>query len=262
MIDTTLIIPAWHRPHYLRRALGSWSAADGVAGLGCVAVALGRGREPDMTSVVSESPLAPAAEIWPDSDRAHQVHGPHTAVGEAIERAFSRPACQFAVVSDEDIVVSDDTLDYFAWARAQDTDMACAHNNLGQAWSPDWDDTGADQAAVRILPEFTGWCWGVTRHAWDRVIAPEWDWDESSGEKSTERGYDWQCHRLAVREQLRVAIPDASRAQNIGQHGGVYAVPSRFAATLAASFRERRGHVGYQLAEESGTHKNSSPERM
>ena len=145
--------------------------------------------------------------IHRDSDAAAAVHGPHTAIGEAVDAAFADPGCGFVIVSDEDVIVSDDVLAYFAWARAQDTAIVCAHSDLGQGWSPRWDDSGADQATVRVCAEFTGWTWGVPRVTWETILRPEWDWDESSGPTATEHGFDWQCHRIAVRDRLRVAIP-------------------------------------------------------
>lgn len=250
MNDTTLIIPAWRRPDYLKAVLASWHEVRGAHELRKVIIALGRGHEAAMQEVISASPLP--APVLKDSDRAHAVHGPHSAIGEAIVHAFADEGCGFVIVSDEDCIVSDDTLDYFAWARGQDVAAVCAHNEIGQAWCPRWDDTDADQAAVRIRPEFTGWTWGIPRVTWDEVFGPEWDWDESTGPNGSEHGFDWQCHRLANRG-LRVAIPDASRSQNIGQHGGVYAHPDQFHLTQAKSFRERRGQVAYRVAEVIGS---------
>lgn len=259
MNDTVLIIPAWHRPDYLERALASWAIVPGAETLRRVVIALGRGYEGNMRDIILGCPVPCACVVQRDSDRAAGVHGPHAAIGEAIAAAFTAdPGCRFVIVSDEDVIVSDDTLAYFAWARQFGGPLVCAHNNIGQGWSPQWDDADADQDAVRLLPEFTGWTWGVTRQAWDAVIGPEWDWDESSGPNSSEHGFDWQCHRIAVRDRLRVAVPDASRCQNIGRDGGVYAIPAKFAGTQAASFREKRGNVAYRLvggfSEEGSSH--------
>lgn len=240
MNDTTLIIPAWRRPEYLRRSLDSWQAAKGFGDLRRVVIALGRGHEKQMMPVIG------GLEVLADSDRAAAVYGPHAAIGEALDAVFADPGCGFAIVSDEDVIVSDDVLAYFAWARDQGADAVCAHNYLGQGWCPPWDDELADQAAVRMCPEFTGWTWGIPRQAWEQVFRPEWDWEANTGQQPAEHGFDWQCHRLA-RRGLRVAIPDASRCQNIGQHDGVYAQPGQFALTLAASFRERRGDTDYRL---------------
>jgi hypothetical protein len=44
-----------------------------------------------------------------------------------------------------------------------------------------------------------------------------------------------------------VLVPDASRSQNIGQHGGIYANAGDFDWTQARSFREHRGEVAYRL---------------
>lgn len=236
MADITLIIPAWQRPGYFGRALASWRKARGFDGLRAVAVAL------------APSPLAAAmrriagdAEIWPDSVTARRVHGPHTAIGEAVCRAFEDPGCRFAVVSDEDQVVSDDILDYIAFCRTLDVEAVNCHNNLGQGWSPQWDDSDAGQSLVLLEHEFSGYTWGVSRETWERTWLPAWDWDCTSGTSPVQHGFDWQMHRVAAAHLL--AMPEASRCQNIGQYGGVYADPAKFTLTLAKSFREHRDPI-------------------
>ncbi len=251
MNDATLIILAWHRPAYLQQCLESWGRARGARDLLQVTVRLGRSSAPvesQMRQIATK-----AAEVYRlrlkvvlDDPEDALAKGPDRALGSEISASFADPACGFVIECDEDVIVSDDILDYFAWARrTQDVAAVCAHNDLGQGWSAPLDDTAADQSAVRVYGEFTSWCWGTSRAAWEAIWLPEWDWDRTTGTHMAQHGWEWQMHRQAA-AGLRVAIPDASRCQNIGRDGGTFSQPGHFAGTQAASFRAHRAPV-YRL---------------
>jgi hypothetical protein len=182
----------------------------------------------------------------------------HRALGEAVNREFRQEQVEFLICSEEDIIVSDDVLTYMSWANesfASDPRVltVSAHNALGQGWhrNPP-DDSEADQEAVRLHPQFHPWCWATWRGRWEKVLQPNWDWDANTGTAPHDHGYDWQICRLMDRYGLFAATPDASRSQNIGQHGGVYASPDDFASTQAASFLLHRDSPRYVLAAEPG----------
>lgn len=251
--DTTLIVTAWRRPGYLRQALESWAAVPEAKALRRFIVALAPSpQEAQMRRVIRSAGIGIAAEIRTDSPACAAVPGEHRALGEAITEAFSDEGCGFVVASSEDVVVSDDVLRYFAWAREQDGYpqphmlAVCAHNEIGQGWhDPKADDSDADQELARVAVAFNPWCWGTWRRTWESLIRPAWDWDCSSGDDPMRHGWDWQMWRLA--QGRAVVTPDASRARNIGQHGGVYAHPGMFGQTQAKSFRAVRGDVDYRL---------------
>lgn len=253
--DTTLIVTAWRRPGYLRQALESWAAVPEAKALRRFIVALAPSpQEAQMRRVIRSAGIGIAAEIRTDSPACAAVPGEHRALGEAITEAFSDGGCGFVIASSEDVVVSDDALRYFAWAREQKAGdsslgplVVCAHNETGQGWhDPKADDSDADQSAARFAKAFNPWCWALSRPAWEKVIRPEWDWDCTSGTDPMQHGWDWQVMRLVHRNGLAIT-PEASRARNIGQHGGVYAHPGMFGQTQAKSFRAVRGDVEYRL---------------
>lgn len=251
-----LVIPAWHRPAYFEECLASWGQARGVRKLRRVTVRLGRSDaavEAAMRAVArsaAEEYHVPFRIVLDDPEDA-LAKGQDRPLGSEINASFDDPGCEFVIACDEDVKVSDDILEYYARMRevAPDLDCVCAHNDLGQGWSPVWDDADADQAAVRVRGEFTSWCFGVSRRAWQDIWLPEWDWNRSAG-PYPEWGWEWQMHRQA-NAGLRVAIPDASRCLHIGEHDGTFLLPHRFAATQAQSFRKHREPVQYQLADSS-----------
>ena len=61
-------------------------------------------------------------------------------------------------------------------------------------------------------------------------------------------GYDHNIHRRILPEGgLVCAVPDASRSQNIGRHGGWASSEETWAFSQAASFRADREPVAYRL---------------
>jgi hypothetical protein len=248
MDDATLIITARSRPDYLRRTLASWAEVPEVTTLRRVIVKLGASeRYDEQYDVIRSSALSPGIVL--DSAVAESIPGEHYSLGEAISHVLLEdPDCGYVIHGSEDVVVSDDVLRYMAWARKLGTFLVCAHNELGQGWHPERDDTDFDQSAVRMTNGFSPWVWGFGRIAWQDVLEPAWDWDCTSGPNDSERGWDWQVHRIAQAwAGPASAIPDASRALNIGELGGTYARPEDYPRTVARSFRQRRGEVPYKL---------------
>jgi hypothetical protein len=255
--DTTLIVTGWRRPDYLKRTLDSWVAAEDAASLRRIVVALAPSdAEGEQREVIAKAAAALGRdiEVRMDSPAAAAVRGPHTAIAEAGNAALADPGCQFLIFGEEDIVVSSDVLRFILWGRQEGAGralMVCAHNALGNGWQRDTqqDDTDAEQDTARLCRSFSPWVWGTWRGVWEQVLEPDWDYRCSKGTRGFDSGYDWQLQRIAERDG-DVLVPDASRSQNIGRQGGIYADPADFDWTQAKSFREVRGPVEYRLVTE------------
>lgn len=257
--DTGLLISCWTRPNYFRRTLATWAQVHGITDLRSVTIAMGRSnREHEQRQVVADAGTEMGREIGirPDSDAAAAGIGMHRALGEAISAMFADdPGLEFLVCGEEDIAVSDDVLRYMAWARALRDEhpqiLVCeAHAPFGQGWHPQGvqDSPSADPEVVRLTSLFHPWVWSVWRDRWEKVLEPEWDWDQNKGDAPHTHGYDWQINRIMGRDGYTAPAPDASRSQNIGQFGGVYANPALFAGTQSLAFRGQFGEVAYRLA--------------
>jgi len=260
---TAVINTALKRPQYLEKVLSAWQNARGIQDVHSFTLALGHDPDQFLPQLNAfdrfrkATGLGQRGRVKVDSAAARTSRGMGRAIGEAGNHVFADPAVEFVVFGEEDVIVSSDVLEYMSWARrefAEDERVlcACAHSVGGQGW----DEPGigalnpdADESAVRLLPYFNAWCWGVWRDRWESVMAPRWDWQCDSGGPATS-GYDWNVHaRIVPQGSYLVAIPDASRSQNIGQHGGWAANPADFDATQAASFQAEREPVAFRLIE-------------
>lgn len=260
--SAAIIVTAYRRPWYLERTLASWRQARGLERVHSFTIALGW--DPDVAKaqlgVISAfreaSGLGSRVKIAVDSEAARKSNGMHRAIGEAGNHVLTDPAVQFVIFGEEDVTVSGDTLEYFSWARGQfamerSVLAVCAHSPGAAGWDKREaaDDADADQEAVRLLPYFNPWVWSTWRNRWEGVIEPLWDWDCNSGDANTS-GYDHNLQRRVIPEGgFTCAVPDASRSQNIGEHGGWASSAETWAFSQAASFRADRGTVAYRLEE-------------
>ena len=257
--DTTLIITAWRRPVYFQRVMDSWTHTRGFTDVHRVVIALAPSDAEKTQRDIIDAAIDFSGrdiEVLPDSPACASVNGPHRAIAEAASTVLADdPGCQFLIFSEEDTLISDDALEYLSWGRdaaAGRALMICAHNALGNGWqrhAPP--DDNVSQSASRLGKSFSPWCWGVSREVWNGILEPDWDYECNKGPNGMEHGYDWQLQRITERSGL-VLTPDAARSQNIGRYGGVYANPNEFSWTQAASFREHRDSMTYQLEDENG----------
>src|SRR6185437_10605015 len=125
----------------------------------------------------------------------------------ALDLAFAAGA-EFAVLAEEDVRVSDDVLEYFAWARdayAADSEVmtVCAHAKKT--------DGGTDADVVRA-----GWfnpvIWGTWKDRWEGYIARDWGYCEGNTES-------WDHYlRMRIKTDGKASIyPVRSRSLHIGQ---------------------------------------------
>jgi len=251
MKDTTLIFFTFARPEFFGPVLESWEKVPGIDQMGKYAVALGRSRKSDACAELAldfGKRIGREIEIWPDSDAAAASPGSHRPEGEAITRAFGDPACDFAIMTEEDNIVSDDILKFYQWGRSLRAERdrmitICPHNALGQGYHPPGDDADADQNMVRLLEHgFSSWGWATWRDRWNDVLKPEWDWDCTTGDQPWNHGFDWQIDRISHRDHWYHLTPDASRTQSIGRYGR-HTTPEIFAKTQSKSFKRHRPHA-------------------
>jgi GNT-I family len=272
---TAIVATAKSRPDYLNRTLKSWRQVRGISDVHSYTLALGHDKEMlaaqarNFGAFMDAAGLRGRARIKLDSPAAAASRGMHRAIGEAANHVFADPAVEFAVFGEEDVAVSADVLEYMSWARElfagnERVLCVCAHSVGGAGYDEPGAclrDGDADQEAVRLLPYFNGWCWGVWRDRWEKVMEPSWDWECNSGSRGYDSGYDWSLQvRVIPQGNYVCAVPDASRSQHIGQFGGWAASsdPAAFAATQAASFRQEREPVKYRLLA-TGNSSETSP---
>ncbi len=245
------MITACKRPYYLEPVLRSWAAVRGIEAVP-VTIALGESRHHDMMiDVIGHAMPSQHVRILPDKVPGF---GLHAAIADGISSCFEEPETEFVIASEEDVVVGDDTLEYFRWAAAEFASdervlAVLAHNPGGQGWDEHTPAQDADAApdAVRLLPYFNAWGWGTWRDRWEKVLEPAWDRACTSG-GPRDSGYDWHiATRIIPQGYYLCVVPEASRTQNIGRAEGWASTEESFAFSQSQSFRESRPTMAYRV---------------
>lgn len=245
--DVAIMMTAWKRSQYLRKTLQSWAGVRGIGEVEIVIALEPSERRDQMLAVVEEARATGVLNITVRENPERL--GVLVNIVEAAGALFrERAALDYLVFAEEDLVVSDDTLEYLLWAGRRfrcedDVLLVCAHAAEGAT-------SESDPAEVRLGDRFRCWLWATWRDEFERVLEPTWDRTYSSGEKPGD-GVGWDCHiqeRIIPRGGYRTVLPAASRSQNIGKFEGVHQAPAEYAGTLDPSFRSVFGVVDYQLS--------------
>lgn len=160
----------------------------------------------------------------------------------ALQNLFINDNYDFVVRAEDDLIVSDDILEYFSWAAETyktDNDVATVH---GMSFDP----TGSNPSRVARVAGFNPWIWGTWRHHWIEYISPTWDHDYSTFNvfPGNQSGWDWNLNTRVFPALKFVGIyPEVSRVDNIGVVG-THGTESNFRPS--PSFRREISSTLYQ----------------
>jgi hypothetical protein len=238
---TVVMTVSGDRPDYLAEVLATWSRVRGVG-----ACRFGFRVEPGerverCREVIDAFAADSGAEVHVTvhEQRLGVRANPH----DALDWAFGTGA-PFVVLCEEDIVVADDVLELLtagAAAYADDPSVLalCAFSDRP---APQPDDV------VTETP-FSAWVWGTWADRWHSHLEAEWFPAARAPHEGGKAGWDFGVERIATARGLRFLGPAASRSDNIGQFGGVHALPEEFDESRAATFAAHRDPVRFRLAD-------------
>lgn len=214
-----------NRPEYLRQTLESWSKVRGISDQtllfacepGC----------PEAVDVCRSVDFA-AGAIALSPQRRGVLGNPHY----ALDAGFGLlPDGDFAVLAEEDLIVSPDVLEYFTWCQRYREDPQVLGVTTYQHAEQPGGLAGVGAADWSRDNEFHFWVWGTWRDQWETLIRDSWDFTYARS------GWDWDLrNRLVIGKGMRMIAPSLARSQHIGQYGGAHAQPWQFESLLSPSF--------------------------
>lgn len=246
MPEIAIMMTAWRRPQYLRKTLQSWSQVSGIRKVPITVFLEPSDRQEQMLELIRDAGESGALDVGVRVNpvRLGVLVNPVESAGTMFR---DDPDLQFLIFAEEDLIVSDDALEYFRWADKEfrhQPDVLIVNGHTAEGAQDD-----ADPAAVALGVRFRCWIWATWRDRWFDVLEPTWDRDYSSAQHEADgAGWDYNIDsRVIPHGRYKTVLPAASRSQNIGKWEGVHAVPKDFAHTLNPSFRAERGSVSYRL---------------
>ncbi|WNN94985.1 glycosyltransferase [Microbacterium phage Magritte] len=231
-----LFFTAYDRVDYLRQTLQSWESVRGIQDWHVVFRIEPSPHQQDVEvlfRLFAETMMLPSYEIIVNETKLGVLEHPYVGFQELFQRF------DFVVRAEDDLLVSDDILEYFSWAAEtyENDDTIATINGFSKL-------AGTDYGIFR-QQRFNPWIWGTWKRVWDRLLEPTWDHDYSSfnGVPGVESGWDWNIDtRLLTRFGYSAIYPENSRVQNIGLWG-VHGTPENL--LVASSFKPVYGRQDY-----------------
>lgn len=225
-----LVFTAYQRPFYWEPVLTQWKTVRGFH---------------DWTPTVFLEP-SPSREamirisheagvyVHANPRRNGVLHNPWVALNTAFEH-WTRP--EFVVLAEEDILPSDDILEYFTWAADEyrnDSILAICAASFHETVAPE------NEYRVQQHKQFCPLIWGTWRDRWEYVLRDTWDHDYSSGTPDApQSGWDWNIN-LRIMQGWDIISPWASRSTHIGEHLGVHTTQFSFPGSVAKTYQPHR----------------------
>jgi hypothetical protein len=213
------------REEYLLKTLTSWSLVRGIENVRVMlfceperAFPAGEVRAWCARTFASSEVIVNERQLGCSGNTAH-----------AMQAAFMA-GVKFAVLAEEDIVVSRDVLEYFGWAQRFQLDpkvaAVCAHTYRSQRETP-------ANIGVRIA-WFSPLVWGTWSYQWAHFLLPGW-----RGSAINPEGWDQHLRDRIVAEEKECIFPGQSRSRHIGQSSTLTKWPLSehfYGATLSDCF--------------------------
>lgn len=221
-----------NRADYLRDTLESWSRVRGIERhhlfFSC------EPGFPESAEVAKSVDFAPST-TYVRGARQGVLANPRAAFASAFNR---RDCGNFAVLAEEDMVVSPDVLEYFAWCQRYGPDATVLGVTTYQHHKQRGGLAGVGTADWSRDNQWHFWVWGTWFDRWVRLL--KWNWDttyEENGGGPMQRGWDWKFRNtLVIGKGMRMIAPAMCRSQHIGRLGGAHCTPDQFDGLLSKCF--------------------------
>jgi hypothetical protein len=228
-----LVFTAYNRPDYLVPTITSWNGARNLRSWNTAFFI-----EPsDVQGTVADMALALDTEVTIHQNETLQgvLVNPWNAINTAFESGSD-----FVVLAEDDVIVSQDTLEYFEWASIE---YETSHQILCVNAFSDLGGPKANQ--VIATGHFNPPIWGVWRNRWDQYLRDTWDKDYSTGNPDgSEAGWDWNINRIVQNHEFHVLHPVQSRSNHIGLFG-THMTPDLMETSQGVGFEQIRGRQRY-----------------
>lgn len=233
-MKTELVFTAYNRPFYLNQVVDSWNAVRDLSLWDTHFYLEPSEVEEAMTSIALN--LNTTIDVSVNPERLGVLTNPWSALNSAFQRG-----ADFVVLAEDDVVVSQDILEYFSWAAIE---YQTGHNVLAVTAFSQLGEGKANQ--VILSDNFNPLIWGTWRNRWDEFLKDTWDKDYSTGKPDgSEAGWDWNINRIIANNNLKVVKPLHSRSDHIGELLGTHMTPDFYPESRGTNFSQIRGRNRY-----------------
>lgn len=210
------------RPMYLKSTLDSWADVDRDGWRFHFGIEPGRYQQ-ECYEMIGDWMIHGTDCRYVNEARQGVLNNPFICLGRAFD------GTSFAVLAEEDVLVSNDVLAYMDWAAhayREDRQVmgVCAFSRRRHTFG---------SHRVERLDDFCPLIWGTWADRWSSIRD---GWHEAArGTKGVEHGWDWGMQRMRAQFGRKFLFPQSSRSQHIGVEG-VHCTKHIFPGTRAHTF--------------------------
>lgn len=229
----SVIFTVCQRPYYLRESLEHWSKVRGINDWRLIFMIEPTRVVNEQVKVIDDFSHSNKQLIF-NKERLGVLGNPW----HGFEKSFNSGS-HFTVLAEEDILVSEDVLEYFTFCikeKTSDPEILTVCSNLRQK---EFEEDREHEILSDI--RFDPLIWGTWKDRWDNVIRDSWDHDYSTGDGNQGAGWDWNLNtRIMPSKGLKSLFPVNARSQHIGRLEGTHCTPNFYEETTSPSFRMGR----------------------
>lgn len=231
-MNRDLVFTAYNRPEYLQQTISSWNNVRNLDSWNTTFYIEPSEDQELISSIAMNLNTTVTTRI--NSERLGVLVNPWNAINTAFENGSD-----FVVLAEDDVVVSQDILEYFEWTSVEyETAKKILVVNA-------FSKLGGKANQLTQDPQFSPLIWGVNRKNWETYLRDTWDKDYSSGlPDGSEAGWDWNINRILASYDMYVIRPMQSRSNHIGLFG-THMTPDLMESSQGQDFSEIRGRQRY-----------------
>jgi len=231
MKNKVVVFTVFEREDYLKETLKQWATVRGLEEYDIYFRIEPSGNVESIVDIIHEFKDKVNTDVY--TVHNHKVLGcalnSWTAFNDLLQKY------EFVILAEDDILVSDDILEYFNYLQRKyrdDKEVAVISAN--------YEFEGYAKDLVSKVGIFRGQVWGTWRDRWENFIRDTWDFDYSTSVDGGPSGWDWHMSlRVFPENKLKSIVPHSSRSQHIGVNG-IHCDESIFDGTQMKSFKLHR----------------------
>lgn len=213
-MNIKIAFTVYNRPDYLEKTLDSWTKVRNPHNHSFIFKVEASDKLKQIVRVIDsfKNQISVPVDIV--------INDPALGVGknhyDALSLVFDTMDCDAVIMAEDDIIVSNDILEYFEYAfekykNDESVLTACSHRYV---------EGPNDKNYIIKEQSFDPWTWGTWKNRWTKYLKNNWDLKTFTLDQRIVGGFDYHIvYRILPNNNLVSVFPGTTRSKHIGMNG-------------------------------------------